>query len=285
MGPLRAALAADRAVLAPLCLDPLTAILLQRLGFEAGYLSGGALGFQLAVSEALLTVDDMSRTAAAVTRRSDLPLVVDGGVGFGDPVHVARAMWDLEAAGAAAIEIEDQVAPKRVHHHVGVETLVPVETMVAKIEVAVAERTDPDVVVIARTGARRHEGLPAAIERGRAYRDAGADVLLLFLRDEEVEEVRAAVGLPLATFSSIDRQPPAMWDATGWSLVLDAVTGQALPLEALRSAYGRYRAEGTMGAERDGRELHRELVELCGLDRLLDIERRTTVPPEGPHGP
>src|SRR5690606_28455642 len=140
---LAAALAAGPAVLAPLCLDPLTARLAAELGYGAGYLSGGALGYSLAVSEALLTLSEVAGATAAITRRTDLPLIVDGGVGFGDPVHTARAMWDLEAAGAAAVELEDQVAPKRVSHHRGVEHLVPVEEMVAKIEVAVAARRDP----------------------------------------------------------------------------------------------------------------------------------------------
>ena len=101
------------AMLAPITLDPLTARLCEQLGFTAGYVSGGGLGYQLALSEALLTVTELAATVAAITRRSSLAVIVDGGVGFGDPVHVARAMWEFEAAGAVAVELEDQVAPKR----------------------------------------------------------------------------------------------------------------------------------------------------------------------------
>ena len=127
-------------VLVPLTLDPLTARLCEELGYEAGYVSGGALGYQLAVSEALLTLTELAQTTAAIVRRSNVAVVVDGGVGFGDPVHVTRMMWEFEAAGAAAVEIEDQVAPKRVSHHRGVEHLVPTDQMVAKIRFAIAAR-------------------------------------------------------------------------------------------------------------------------------------------------
>ena len=96
---------------APLCLVPLTARLWEQLGFESGYLSGGGLGYQLALSEALLTVDELAGYARAITRRSGLALVIDGGVGFGDPVHVARMMWEFEATGAVGVELEDLPIP------------------------------------------------------------------------------------------------------------------------------------------------------------------------------
>ena len=101
----------EPAVLAPLTLDPLTARLCERLGFGAGYVSGGGLGYQLAVSEALLTLTELAAVVAAIVRRSSLPIIVDGGVGFGDPVHVARAMWELEAAGAVEILDSGPVTP------------------------------------------------------------------------------------------------------------------------------------------------------------------------------
>lgn len=272
----REAIESGEPVLAPLCLDPLTARLLTDLGFSAGYVSGGALGFQYAVSEALLTAGDVADVARRITRRSDLAVIVDAGVGFGDPVHVARAVWEIEESGAVAIELEDQVAPKRVHHHVGVEHLVPTETMVAKIEVAAAERSDPDLLIIARTGAMAHEGADAAVERLAAYRAAGADVSMLFCSTADLAPVAAEVGGPFATITALDRRSPREWAGTGWSLVIDAFTGQAVPLDALRGAYASYLAGGTLGLEHGGTDLHRRLVDLCGLEPLLDIERRTT---------
>ena len=119
------ALAGPAPVFAPLCLDPLSARLASDAGFAAGYLSGGALGFQYAVGEALLSYSEIADVARRITARSDLPLIIDGGVGFGDAVHTARATALFEATGAVAVEYEDQVAPKRLHHHIGVEHLVP----------------------------------------------------------------------------------------------------------------------------------------------------------------
>lgn len=272
---LRAAISEGGPVLAPLTLDPLTARLCQSLGFGAGYLSGGALGYQYAVSEALLTITELADACRRMTTRSDLAIIVDGGVGFGDPVHVQRAMWEFEAAGAAAVELEDQVAPKRVSHHRGVEHLVPPEDMVAKIRAAVEARRDPDFLIIARTGAVRHEGFDAAIGRMRAYREAGADVLLLFPSTEE--EWAAAPGLldaPLAAMVAADTKLPA-----GWALVIDPFTGQVLAYQAVRDAYTRLVREGTSGHSLKAlMAVYRELPGMAGLEELYELERRTTEP-------
>ncbi|MPY95133.1 MAG: carboxyvinyl-carboxyphosphonate phosphorylmutase [Acidimicrobiia bacterium] len=275
----KARLAHGPAVLAPLCLDPLTARLCEQLGYGAGYLSGGALGYALAVSEALLTVSEFADATAAITRRSSLPLIVDGGVGFGDPVHTARAMWDLEAAGAVAIELEDQVAPKRVSHHRGVEHLVPVAEMVAKLEVAVAARRDPDFLVIARTGAVRHEGFEAAVARARAYAAAGADLVMLF--PESAEQWRSAperVGAPAVAMTAHGRQSAEDWAAQGWRLVIDPFTGQVVAVDAVRRAYAALAAGGPAGDMDQLMEVYRDLPVIAGLDELYDIERATTEP-------
>ncbi|MGD8418360.1 MAG: isocitrate lyase/PEP mutase family protein, partial [Pseudomonadales bacterium] len=244
------ALAGPDPVFAPLCLDPLTARLAEGAGFAFGYLSGGALGYSYAVSEALLTLTELVEVTRRLALRSDLGIIVDGGVGFGDPVHVARAIWELEQAGAAAIEIEDQVAPKRVSHHRGVEHLVDTETMCWKIEQAVAARTSAEFLIIARTGAVRNESFAAALERLQAYRAAGADVLMLMPEDEaQMREARAALDAPLATITSLDARPAADWAALGWNLVIDPFTAQVLAVEAIRGAYERFQASGSTGAD------------------------------------
>jgi 2-methylisocitrate lyase-like PEP mutase family enzyme len=277
---LRAAVTARDTVLAPLCLDPLAARLCEELGFGAGYLSGGALGYSLAVSEALLSVSELAAAVSAIAKRSGLPLVADIGVGFGDPVHVSRAVWELESAGAAAVEVEDQVAPKRVSHHRGIEHLIPTAEMVAKIDVAVATRQDPDLLVIARTGAVRHEGFDAALERGRAFFEAGADLVLLSPRHEE--EWRAApkeLPGPLAVLSRLDARKPAEWRELGYALVLDPFTGQVVAFDALQRAYRAQLDGGPVG--RSAEELdavYRRLPAVAGLEAFYDIERATTEP-------
>ncbi len=276
---LRAAIESGEPVFAPLCLNPLAARITEQLGYGAGYLSGGALGYELAVSEALLTLTELANTTRQIARRSGLPLIADGGVGFGDAVHTASAIWELEAAGAAAIELEDQVAPKRVSHHRGVEHLVPTDEMTAKLEVAAVARSDPDFLIIARTGAVRNESFEAAIERARAYRAAGADLLMLFPTSEEQwESAPRLLDVPLAAIAPLGARTPEAWSKLGWSLVIDPFTGQLLAVKALRDAYASFAAAGGAGLE-PGPEFwqaYRELADLAGLEELYDIERRTT---------
>ena len=262
----------------PLCLDPITARLAEQLGYRAGYVSGGALGFALAVSEALLSIDELAAATRAIVRRSDLPIIVDGAVGFGDPVHVTRMMWEFEDAGAAAVEIEDQVAPKRVSHHRGIEHLVTKDEMAAKIEAAVAARQDPNFLVIARTGAVRHEGIDAACERARAYVEAGADVLLpLPASADDIGRVRAVVDVPLATIGMFDQSARA--HPAGIGLFIDPITPHVAIYQATKQLLERHgRGEGSGIDPKELMALYRELGTTGGFDELYDIERATTEP-------
>jgi 2-methylisocitrate lyase-like PEP mutase family enzyme len=265
-------------IFAPLCLDPLTARIAADCGFQAGYVSGGALGYALAVGEALLTLTEIAQVARQVVQRADLPIVVDAGVGFGDAVHVARTMWEIEATGAAAIELEDQVAPKRISHHRGIEHLVPCATMTAKIEQAALARRDADFLIIARTGAIKNEDFDAAIERARAYRAAGADMILLLPENEsQWRRAREMIDAPLATIAPLDARSAAQWGEWGWSLIIDPFTAQVLALQAIRDAYRNFQANGTTGHEpRELFALYRELPALAGLEPLYRIEDLTT---------
>ncbi len=264
----------------PLALDPLAARQCQEIGFEAVYLSGGALGYQYAVSEALLTLTELCDVATRIDRRCDLPLLVDGGVGFGDAVHLTRAIWDVESTGAAAIEIEDQVAPKRVSHHRGVEHLVETSEMVAKIEHAVAARTDPDFLIIARTGAVANESFDAAIDRAKAYVSAGADAILLMpADDEQLRTAPALLDVPLVTFSSLATRSVDAWSELGWSVVLDPFSAQVIAHEAVAQAYRRVLDGGDFGTSpSEIMSGYRKLSAAAGLDELYDIERATTEP-------
>ncbi|MFN0089759.1 MAG: oxaloacetate decarboxylase [Acidimicrobiales bacterium] len=278
---LRQRLEREAPVFAPVCLEPLQGRMIDELGYGAAYLSGGGLGYAYAVSEALLTLTEVADAARRITQRCAAPLIVDGGVGFGDAVHAARAIWELEAAGAAAVELEDQVAPKRVSHHRGVEHLIPLEEMTAKIAAAAAARTDPGFLIIARTGAVRHEGWEQAIARARAYRAAGADLLMLFPQTEE--QWRAAPelldGAPLAAMASFSTHTKAEWAALGWRLVIDPFTGQVLAYDAMRESYRRYLEEDSTGRPaREVWKIYETLQRVAGLEPLYDLERATTEP-------
>ena len=275
---LRRALASEKVVFAPLTLDALTGRIAERAGFPAGYISGGALGFVHGVSEALLTLSEIADVTQHVTARTDIAVIVDGGVGFGDAVHMYRTMQVIEASGAAGIEIEDQVAPKRVSHHRGIEHLVEIGEMTDKIRAAVDARTDADFVIIARTGAVRNESFEKAIERGNAYADAGADIVMLMPTNElEWQEAPRRFDVPLATITSLDARLPAEWAALGWDLIIDPFTAQTAAVKAISTAYQQFRQSGTTSLDRgEIFEDYRLLPDIAGFQELYDIEDRTT---------
>lgn len=272
------ALAGSDPVFAPLCLDPLTARLAEQVGFKFGYLSGGALGYSYAVSEALLTHTEIADVTRKLTQRSALGIIVDGGVGFGDAVHLTRAICEFEAAGACAVEFEDQVAPKRVSHHRGIEHLVDVAVMAAKIEHAVAARRDPSFLIIARSGAVKNESFPAAIARLRTYRSAGADVLMLMPEnDDQYHQAREALDGPLATITSLDAKTREQWLALGWNLIIDPFTAQVVAFAAIRSAYQQFQANGCTGTDTKSIfQTYRQLAGVAGFAGFYAIEDATT---------
>lgn len=275
---LRAAIDSREVVFAPLALDALTARIAEQAGFQAVYLSGGALGYAHAVSEALLTLDEVVHATRHVAARSGMAVIADAGVGFGDAVHMTRTIREIEATGAAAVEIEDQVAPKRVSHHRGIEHLVSPKEMAAKVEHAVRARNDADFLVIARTGAVRNESFDDAVRRANLYRDAGADMLMLMPEtDEQWARAPQRIDGPLATICSLDLRRRDAWQTLGWSLVVDPLTPQSVVVDALRSLYGQFMKEGKTGTDREQiLRTYRTLSDLAGLEPLYAIEDETT---------
>ena len=124
---LRSRLDGPLPVTAPLVLNPLMARMVETLGFDAGYLGGGSTGYAKVALEANLNLTEMCQAAIDIGAVSSLPLIFDAACGFGDPMHIHRTIGMAEAAGFAAIEIEDQLVPKRAHHHVGIEHMIPLE--------------------------------------------------------------------------------------------------------------------------------------------------------------
>jgi len=273
----------DDLIVAPLVLNPIMARLAEEAGFKAVYLGGGSLGWLKCVTEANLTLPEMASIAVDIRAASKLPIVLDGGGGWGDPVHMHRTIPLCEASGMAAIEIEDQVLPRRVHHHIGVEHLVPPEFMVERIKEAIAARTDPDFVIIARTNARRLSTLDDAIKRAESFKQAGADMLFVHTRNaEEVRYVGERLPPPLMIFAPADgfaAFPLSQRDLAGLGYRLAASSGTAFAAlyKAVKQSYECLaRGEidpflGKGGADVQMKAAHKT----TGLDRLLEIERRT----------
>ncbi len=285
MSTLRELLAGNEAVVAPTVLNPMMAKLAEAAGFRALYLSGGSLGWLKCVTEATLSLHEMCDAGAEIRTVSNLPLILDGAGGWGDPMHMHRTVAMAERAGFSAIEIEDVVLPKRAHHHIGREHVIAQELMEAKIREAVAARTDPDFVIIARTDSQKTHGIDHAIERGRAFRAAGADVLFIWTHNtEELRKVGEALGPggPLMIFTGRDgtgtlEMPRAELAQLGYRLI--GVT--ILPLLSMHRALAQtYKALfageldpafGTAGVAAETEKMFATV----GLEKLLEIERRT----------
>ncbi len=264
--------------MAPLALDALSAALAKRIGFSAIYLGGGGLGYQRGVTEALLTATELAEATRAITERVEIAVVVDAGVGFGDAVHMARTIRLLEDAGAAGVEIEDQVAPKRAHHHKGVEHLVSAEEMAGRIKAATDARRDRDLVIIVRCNAFAHEGIEANLERLAVYEEAGADLLMPMPRGEE-QFVAATRGstVPLAAMFIGPGRPAAELLTAGYALAVDPMSSQVLAFQAMKTGYEaimKGQSAGMTGPDVLG-VIH-EIGETIGIDALYEIEARTT---------
>ena len=276
-GRLRRVLDDDRAITVPGVFNGLTALLAHRAGAEALYLSGAALSGSMGLPDiGLLTLDDVVRVVRQITRITDVPLIVDADTGFGGPLSVMRAVRELEDAGAAAIQIEDQEDPKRCGHLDGKRVVEPAR-MAEKVGAAAAARRD--ILVVARTDARATGGLDDAIERGHAYREAGADVIFpeALTSEEEFAAYAAAVGgALLANMTEFAKGPAlsvARLAALGYRLVIFPVSAARVAAGHVRSFYAHLLREGEQSSWL-GRMLTRdELYDLIGYDAYAELDR------------
>ncbi|HEX4737330.1 MAG TPA: isocitrate lyase/PEP mutase family protein [Allosphingosinicella sp.] len=173
-------LGGGEAVAAPGVYDPLGARIAAHAGHRALYLGGNAMALGLGKGQPFLTATETAAITARIAAAVDLPLFVDMGAGFGEPAHLDVALREIEAAGASAVHIDDQPYPKRAAYHRGRGALMPPEAMVRRLRAARGARRDPDLAIVARTDALRVAGsLDEGIARGRLYREAGADALMV----------------------------------------------------------------------------------------------------------
>jgi len=270
-------------IVAPVALNPIMARMAEEAGFKAIYVSGGSLGWYKCVTEANITLPEMAQVAVDMRAVCRLPIILDAGGGWGDPMHVHRTIRLTEAAGFQAIEIEDQLLPRRVEHHVGIEHLVPTPFMVEKIKEALAARTDPDLVIVARTNARRLHGLDEALRRAEAFKQAGADMLFVFTRNaDEMRIVGERLPPPLMTFAPADGFADfalSQRDLAGLGFRIAASSGTAFAamVKAVRQSYACL-AQGKIDPFIGKGNVEKEMkaaMATTGLDRLLEIERRT----------
>jgi methylisocitrate lyase len=287
MASFREMMKGGEVVIAPLALNPMSAVLAKQNGFKALYIGGGALGYLKCVTEANLSEPEFAQVALDIRTVCDLPLILDGACGWGDPMHMHRTIALAEAAGFAAIEIEDQILPKRAHHHAGLEHLIAMEDMVDKVREAAAARRNPDFVIIGRTNAARGYDFDEAMRRLEAYREAGADMLMSFSQNpDHIRMMGERLGPPLMQMVPIGA-PLKSWRysmddlaALGYRLVVDSMTPLAVLHNAMKQCYASIAAgvRDPMVSDNPPGEVA-ALNTTVNLEALLEIERRTTEKP------
>lgn len=252
----------------------LAAKLIEREGFDAIYLSGAAFsaGILGVPDIGILTLDQLVAQTRLLAAAVEIPLVVDADTGFGGPDAVADCVRRLEAAGAAAIQLEDQRRPKRCGHLPGKE-LVDTDEMTAKIAAACAARRDPATVIIGRSDARGVTDLEDCLARLAAYRVAGADWLFpeaLATRDEFARVGREFAGTPLvANMTEFGTSPLLTLEelsSLGFAAVLYPVTLLRLAMKAIEAGLGLIADEGTQAGLLDLMQSREELYDLLDYD-------------------
>jgi methylisocitrate lyase len=234
---LRDAIAAEP-IAVPGVFNALVGRMAERLGFRAIYLSGAALSASMGLPDVgLVTLTEFVDEARRLTAACSLPLLCDADVGFGEALNVERTVRLFESAGAAGVQLEDQLLPKRCGHLSG-KHLVEAEAMAAKVRAATAARQDADFVIVARTDARGVNGFDDAVQRARLYLAAGADVIFpeaLESAEEFAAFARAVQAPLLANMTEFGRSPNldfAALTAMGYRMVLYPVTALRAALRA-----------------------------------------------------
>ncbi|PJE25202.1 MAG: methylisocitrate lyase [Mycobacterium sp.] len=265
---LRAALGSGRLQRLPGAFSPLVAKLVAELGFDGVYVSGAVLSADLGLPDiGLTTLTEVSARGAQIANATDLPTLIDADTGFGEPMSAARTVAVLEDAGLAGCHLEDQVNPKRCGHLDG-KAVVPVGEMVKRLRAAVAARRDPNFIVCARTDAAGIEGVPAAIDRAKAYADAGTDLIFTeaLSTTTEFERFRAAVDTPLLAnmteFGKSQLLTARQLADIGYNVVIYPVTTLRLAMHAVEAGLREIAGTGTQSGLLDRMQHRSRLYEL-----------------------
>ncbi|OBG31386.1 MULTISPECIES: methylisocitrate lyase [Mycolicibacter] len=252
----------------PGAFSPLVAKLVAEIGFEGVYVSGAALSADLGLPDiGLTTLTEVTGRGAQIAAATDLPTFIDADTGFGEPMNAARTITVLEDAGLAGCHLEDQVNPKRCGHLDG-KAVVPASEMVKRLRAAVTARRDPNFVICARTDAAGIEGLPAAIDRAKAYADAGADLIFTeaLQGPADFEKFRAAVDVPLLAnmteFGKSELLTAAQLSDLGYNAVIYPVTTLRLAMFAVEVGLREIDAAGTQSGLLDQMQHRSRLYEL-----------------------
>ena len=254
------------AVIIPGAGNALTARVIADQQFDAVYVTGAGIAntFLGAPDIGLVTLTELASTVSAISEICHLPLVVDIDTGFGNAINTQRTVRLIERAGACAMQMEDQVFPKKCGHFSG-KAVIPVEEAVSKIKAAVDAREDTNTMIIARTDARAIDGIEAALDRAEAFAEAGADMTFVEAprSEEEMRMITRRLAVPqvanMVVGGKTPLTPQSRLAELGFSLVLYANTPLQAAMRAMSEVLGALKADGDVSAV---------------IDRLADFEER-----------
>jgi 2-methylisocitrate lyase-like PEP mutase family enzyme len=280
---LRELMASEKVLVYPGVYDPITARTAETLGFRMVGLPGNSLGSHLCTAEPLLCLPELVRASRRITDAINIPLKVDADAGFGEPLHVMRTIRDLEQAGVAGAQIEDQIFPKRAHYHQGLEHTTDAEQMVAKIRAAVAARRDPDFVIIARSDAMLTDSFAEGVRRANLYLEAGADMAHVYPNSaDEARRAPKEIHGPVAYgVSDGNRKGRPIFSvqelsAMGYKMISFPNAGIMAIAMAVKNTLETLKATGRTGLDRaDALALRKSVEETMGLEEMYRIEAAT----------
>jgi methylisocitrate lyase len=275
----RASLNGSEITRLPGAFSPLVARAIQEKGFEGVYVSGAVVAADLALPDiGLTTLTEVAGRARQIARATDLPVLVDADTGFGEPMSAARTISEFEDAGVAGCHLEDQVNPKRCGHLDGKE-VVPTDVMLRRIGAAVKERRDDQFVICARTDAAGVEGIDSAIERAKAYADAGADLIFTeaLHTPEEFAKFRTAVDIPLLAnmteFGKSELLSARELEDLGMNAVIYPVTTLRIAMGQVEEALGDIAETGTQKEWLERMQHRSRLYELLRYDEYNEFDQ------------
>jgi len=279
----------------PAAHDPLTAKLAESVGFKTLYNGGFVTGGSTTISEPLLTMTEQITVAANMAKAVNIPVIMDAGAGWGEPLHTMRTVRECIHAGIAGVHIEDQLFPKRAHYHTYVAHNIPFDEFRDKIRLACVQRdeTDRDFVIIARSDACREQGYKEAVKRMRMARDQGADMGLIFPRTHaETKSAPKDCKLPMVYVQSRgnrDGRPLYSFqqlEDMGYAGSIDAILSVGVQYHFMRKALLELKKTGdyTGISQKDYVTARKGVEDLIGLEDYYRIERETVEKLEGKKG-
>ncbi len=275
----RQMLASGKLIQMPGAHEPIVARIVEEQGFDGIYISGGALSASLAMPDiGLTTLSEITQRGRQIARVTDLPALIDLDTGFGEAMNTARTIQECEELGLSGCHIEDQMNPKRCGH-LDNKAIIPTDLMCQKIRAAVNAKRDPDFLVMVRTDAKIIEGTEAAIERAKAYVQAGAEAIFpeALSAESEYETFRKAIDVPLlANMTEFGKTPlynKKQLEDFGYNIAIYPVSSLRVAMGAIESAYAGLKKDGSLESALDGMQTRNRLYEILKYEEYNQFDK------------